>query len=101
MALTWVNTTASVSHGRPISDMWSVTLRGLIAGAAMPLAFAPAAAGDPGEYLAQVQPFYTNFSAEQLLSEGMRACTALRSGMTAPSVVLMVQRDIGASVPAA
>jgi hypothetical protein len=81
--------------------MWSGLLRTLIAGAAMSLAFASPAAADPAEFLHQVQPFYNNFSAEQLLSEGMRVCSASRSGMRAPDAVQMVQNDIGASVAAA
>jgi hypothetical protein len=73
----------------------------LIGGAATSLLFASPAAADSAAYLNAVQPFYTNFTAEQLLTEGTRACSALRSGITAPNVVMMVQRDIGASVTAA
>jgi Protein of unknown function (DUF732) len=81
--------------------MWSIALRVVIAGVAVSLACAPPAAADAGAFLHEVQPFYTNFSAEQLLSEGFRVCSALRSGMKAPDAVQMVQNDIGASVPAA
>jgi hypothetical protein len=83
------------------SDMWSVPLGTLIAGAAISLAFASPAAADAGSFLHEVQPFYQNFSAEQLLSEGFRVCSAQRSGMNSPNAVQMVQNDIGASVPAA
>jgi hypothetical protein len=81
--------------------MWSVPLRALIAGAATSLVLASPASADAGEFLHQVQPFYNNFSAEQLLTEGLRACKGSRSGMNAPQVVQMVQNDIGASVAAA
>jgi len=83
------------------ADMWSVLPRALIAGAAMSLAFASPASADAAEFLHQVLPFYNNFSAEQLLSEGLRVCQATRSGMNAPQAVQMVQNDIGASVAAA
>jgi hypothetical protein len=81
--------------------MWSVPLGALIAGTAMSLAFAAPAAADAESFLHEVQPFYQNFSAEQLLSEGFRVCSAQDSGMTSPKSVEMVQKDIGASVPAA
>jgi len=83
------------------SDMWSVLPRALIAGAAMSLVLASPAAADPASYLHEVQPVYNNFSAEQLLSEGLRVCKVTRSGMNAPQAVQMVQNDIGASVAAA
>jgi hypothetical protein len=83
------------------SDMWPVLPGALIAGAAMSLVSASPASADPAEFLHQVQPFYNNFSAEQLLSEGLRVCKASRSGMNAPQAVQMVQNDIGASVAAA
>jgi hypothetical protein len=81
--------------------MWSVPLGALVAGTAMSLAFASPAAADPGSFLHEVQPFYQNFSAEQLLSEGFRVCTAQGGGMNSPNSVQMVQNDIGASVTAA
>jgi hypothetical protein len=83
--------------------MWSNALRVLIASTMAPLAFAaPAAAeADSAEYLHAVAPVYTNFTPEQLLSEGFRVCKGIGSGMKAPDAVQMVQKDIGASVPAA
>jgi hypothetical protein len=81
--------------------MSSVLLRGLIAGAAVSLAFASPAAADSGDYLHAVQPVYTSLSAEQLLSEGLRVCSAVRSGMKAPDAVVMVQKDLAVSVAAA
>jgi hypothetical protein len=81
--------------------MWTIPLAALTAGAAMSLAIASPATADPGSFLQQVQPFYQNFSAEQLLSEGFRVCKAQSSGLTSPKSVQMVQNDIGASVPAA
>jgi hypothetical protein len=87
--------------GKFTADMWSVLPRALIVAAAMSLAFASPAAADPASYLHEVQPFYNNFSVEQLLSEGLRVCSASRSGMKAPDAVQMVQNDIGASVAAA
>jgi hypothetical protein len=81
--------------------MWSIPLGALAAGAAVSLAFASPAGADPGSYLKDVQPFYQNFSVEQLLSEGFRVCSATQRGMTSPQAVQMVQDDIGASVTAA
>ena len=83
------------------SDMWPVLPGALIAGAAMSLVLASPASADAGEFLHEVQPFYNNFNAEQLLSEGLRVCMVTRSGMNAPQAVQMVQNDIGASVAAA
>ena len=81
--------------------MWSNALRVLIAAIVASLAFAAPAAADSAEYLHKVQPTYTNVTAQQLLSEGMRVCSAVRNGMTAPQAVQMVQDDIGVSVTAA
>ena len=83
--------------------MWSNALRVLTAAIVASLAFAaPAAAeADNAEYLHAVQPTYTNVTAEQLLSEGMRVCSGIRSGMTSPQAVQMVQDDLGVSVTAA
>jgi hypothetical protein len=81
--------------------MWSIPLGALAAGAAISLAFASPAGADPGSFLKEVQPFYQNFSVEQLLSEGFRVCSAQSGGMTSSKAVQMVQDDIGASVPAA
>jgi hypothetical protein len=81
--------------------MWATTLGVIGAGAAISLAVASPSFADSAEYLHQVQPFYTNFTAEQLLTEGSRVCNATRSGMRAPQAVQMVQDDIGASVAAA
>jgi hypothetical protein len=81
--------------------MWSNALRILITAIVASLAFAAPAAASSADYLNAVQPWYTNVTAEQLLSEGMRVCTAIRSGMTSPQAVQMVQDDIGVSVTAA
>jgi hypothetical protein len=81
--------------------MWSIPLAALTAGAALSLAFASPATADPGSFLQEVQPFYQNFSAQQLLSEGLRVCSAQSGGLNSPKAVQMVQDDIGASVPAA
>jgi hypothetical protein len=81
--------------------MWSIPLGALAAGAAISVAVASPAAADPASFLKEVQPFYQNFSVEQLLSEGLRVCSAMQGGMTSPNAVQMVQKDIGASVPAA
>jgi hypothetical protein len=87
--------------GKFSSAMWTALIRVAIAGTAMSLTFAPPAAAGTTEYLQAVAPFYTNFSADQLLSEGTRVCAALRSGVIAPNAVLMVQKDLGASIAAA
>jgi hypothetical protein len=81
--------------------MWSNALRVLIAAMVAFLAFAAPAAADSADYLHAVQPTYTNLTAQQLLSEGMRVCSAVRSGMNSPQAVQMVQDDLGVSVPAA
>jgi hypothetical protein len=81
--------------------MWSTTARVLMVSAAMSLAFASPAAADSGAYLHSLQPTYTNVTAQQLLSEGMRVCSAIRSGMNSTQAVQMVQGDLGVSVPAA
>jgi hypothetical protein len=81
--------------------MWSIAPKVLIPAMAASLAFAAPASADAAGFLHQLQPFYTNFSAEQLLTEGFRVCSAMRSGMNAPNAVQMVQDNIGASVPAA
>ncbi|AGB25342.1 Protein of unknown function (DUF732) [Mycobacterium sp. JS623] len=81
--------------------MWSIPLGALAAGAAVSLAFASPAGADPGSYLKDVQPFYQNFSVEQLLSEGFRVCSVTQRGTTSSQAVQMVQDDIGASVTAA
>jgi hypothetical protein len=81
--------------------MWSIPLGALAAGAAISLAFAAPAAADPESFLKEVQPYYNNFTVEQLLSEGLRVCSAQSGGMNSPKAVQMVQDDIGASVPAA
>ena len=81
--------------------MWSMRLRVLVAATVASVTFATPAAPDPGEYLQAVQPWYTNVTAEQLLSEGMRVCSAVRSGMTSPQAVQMVVDDLGVSITAA
>ena len=81
--------------------MWSIPLGVLTAGAAASLVFASPAAADAASFLHAVQPYYQNFSAEQLLSAGFRVCAAQSGGMNSPNAVQMVQDDIGASVPAA
>jgi hypothetical protein len=81
--------------------MWSITARVLIGVAAMSLAFASPAAADSGDYLHALQPTYTSVTTQQLLSEGAKACNAIRSGMNSTQTVLMVQKDLGVSVPAA
>ncbi|GAC1642290.1 MAG: hypothetical protein NVS4B6_14320 [Mycobacterium sp.] len=82
------------------SGMWSVAFRVLLTGAATSLAFAPPAAADTSGYLQALQPSYTSLSAQQLLSEGARVCDSLRKGVNSPQAVLMVQRDLGVSIPA-
>jgi len=83
------------------SGMRSIATLVVPVGAAMWLAFAPLAAADTGEYIHRLQPFYTDLSAEELLSEGTRVCDALRSGVGAANAVIMVQRDLEVSVSAA
>lgn len=80
--------------------MWSVAFRVVLTGAAISLAFAPSAAADTGGYLHALQDTYTSLSTQQLLSEGTRVCESLRSGVNSTQTVLMVQQDLGVSIPA-
>ncbi len=80
--------------------MWSTALRMVIAGAAVSLASAPSASADTASYLHAVQPTYTSVSAEQLLAAGNKACNAIRGGMNSTNAVLLVQKDLGVSIPA-
>jgi len=81
--------------------MWSLTPPVLIMGAAMSLAFAAPAAADEGGYLHALQATYPTVGTQQLLSEGIKICSAIRGGMNSTTAVAMVQRDLGVSVPAA
>ncbi len=81
--------------------MWSLGLRALIAVAATALAFASPAAADEGEYLGQLQPRLAYLSAEQLLSAGGMVCEATTSGTNSADAMLMVQEQLGVSVPTA
>jgi hypothetical protein len=92
---------ASTHLGKSISEMWSNAPRVLIGGAALSIAFAAPATADTGAYLHALQGFYTSLSAQQLLTEGSRVCSAIRGGMNSTDAVQMVQRDLGVSVPAA
>jgi hypothetical protein len=78
-----------------------IALQVLIAAAAMPLAFAPSASADTAGFLHAVVPSYNNVSPQQLLAAGNKACGAIRGGMNSTNAVLLVQKDIGVSVPAA
>jgi hypothetical protein len=80
--------------------MWANALRVLITAIVASLAFAAPAAAGTADYLNAVQPWYTNVTTEQLLSEGMRVCSAVRGGMTSPQAVQMVQNDLGVSTTA-
>lgn len=81
--------------------MWANALRVLITAFVASLAFAAPAAAGTADYLHAVQPWYTNVTAEQLLSEGMRVCSAVSGGMTSPQAVQMVIDDLGVSTTAA
>jgi hypothetical protein len=81
--------------------MWSIAPTALIAGAALSLALAPSAAADTAGFLHAVVPTYNNVSPQQLLAAGNKACAAIRGGMNSTNAVLLVQKDIGVSVPAA
>jgi hypothetical protein len=81
--------------------MWSNAVRIVLAGAAMSLAFAPSASADTAGFLHAVVPTYNNVSPQQLLAAGNKACDAIRGGMNSTNAVLLVQKDIGVSIPAA
>jgi hypothetical protein len=78
-----------------------VPLRALIAGATMSVAFAAPATADASGYLQALQGRYPSLTAEQLLSEGQRVCGAIGNGMNATDAMVMVQRQLGVSMPAA
>lgn len=80
--------------------MWSVAFRVVLTGAAISLVFAPSAAADTGGYLHALQDTYTSLSTQQLLSEGARVCGSLRNGVNSTQTVIMVQQDLGVSIPA-
>ena len=81
--------------------MWSIAPPVLLAGAALSLALAAPAAADNAGYLHELQASYPTVGAQQLLSEGNWVCSAIRGDMNATDAVVMVQKDIGVSVPAA
>jgi Protein of unknown function (DUF732) len=81
--------------------MRPIVLPLLTASTAVSLAFAAPASADTGGYLHALQDTYTTLSAQQLLSEGTKICNAIRGGMNSTNAVMMVQRDLGVSVPAA
>jgi len=81
--------------------MWSNAVRIVVAGAAMSLAFAPSASADTAGFLHAVVPTYNNVTPQQLLAAGNMACSAIRGGMNSTNATLLVQDEIGVSVPAA
>ena len=81
--------------------MWSIVLRVLIAATVTSLTFAAPAAADEEEYLHGLRETYVFLSTEELLSEGIKVCKAVRSGMTSSNAAIMVQRDLRVSVPTA
>jgi hypothetical protein len=66
--------------------------------AAAVLSAVPAHA-DQTTYLDLVAPRFTSVSPEQLVAEAHRICSATQNGMTASDANVMVQRDLGVSVP--
>lgn len=65
------------------------------------LGYAAPATADQDEYLRVTQARFAFLSTDQLVEEGNRICGHTRSGMPASDAVLIVQRDLGVSVPAA
>lgn len=63
--------------------------------AGLVVALAPPAAASEDDYLRGLQERYTFLTAEQLLSEGQRACAATNAGVKSPDIVVMVRRDLG------
>jgi Protein of unknown function (DUF732) len=64
------------------------------------LMFAAPASADSASYLQALVPTYNSVSAQQLLAEGTKVCSAIGSGMNASNAVQMVQDDLGVSIPA-
>lgn len=65
------------------------------------IGMAPPAGADETEYVAQLQARYVYLSAEQLVTEGQKACQLIRTGRTAADAVGMVVKDLGIGVSAA
>jgi hypothetical protein len=79
----------------------STVFRLLIAAMAASIALAAPAAADEGAYLQKLQPEYAFLTAEQLLSAGRTACSAINSGMSSANALQVVQKDFRVSVSAA
>lgn len=75
--------------------------RVLMAVVAASVAFAAPAAADQDDYVRTLQTRYVFLSEQQLVSEGSKVCNAINGGMTAADAVIMVQNDLGVSIPAA
>jgi hypothetical protein len=82
-----------LAHARPLA------VAAAAAAAAVGQA-APATADEDG-YLRVTQARFAFLSAAQLTAEGSKICGLTRSGVPASDAVLVVQRDLGVSVPAA
>ena len=75
-----------------------ITTAALATGIAIGIA-APAAASE-SDYL-RLKDSLTFLTTQQLLSEGYRACGAIRNGVRSTDAVNMVMNDLGVSVNAA
>ncbi len=71
-----------------------------IASTSAVMAAAPAQA-DESEYLRVLEPKYAHLSAQQLVTEGYRVCSAVDSGMSSSNAMGMVQKDLATSVAVA
>lgn len=69
--------------------------------ATLAVALAAPAGASEEEYLRELQPRYAFLTAQELLTEGHRACAAISSGVLAPDTVKMISADLGISTGAA
>jgi Protein of unknown function (DUF732) len=76
-------------------------LTAVIAIASTSAVMAAPAQADESEYLRVLQPKYAHLSAQQLLTEGHRVCSAVDSGMSSSNAMGMVQKDLATSVAVA
>jgi hypothetical protein len=76
-------------------------VRALVVVFAASVIFAPQAAADQDEYLRKLQSQFPYLSAEQLIAEGAKVCTATRQGTPAADAVIMVRENLGVSIPTA
>ncbi|KUI47943.1 hypothetical protein AU198_04915 [Mycobacterium sp. GA-1199] len=71
------------------------------AGLMVAVAVAAPAGATEDEFLRDLQPRYSFLTAEELVTQGYRACAATSVGVLAPDAVQMISADLGISTGAA